>query len=175
MITSKIIADSISTAGKRITTFEIEYPRFIHSEFMTHRMLSKNAASSRAIPIATMIQQVMDNPAMPVFWGRNQSGMSAKEELGYAEKEDALVVWLEGRDEAVKTVQRLVSLNVHKQITNRILEPWAHIKVVTTATEWDNFFHLRRHPDAQPEIHALANAMWDNYSKSEPEHTVCNE
>lgn len=171
----KIIADSISTAGKRITTFELEYERFIHSEFMTHRMLSKNAASSRAIPVATMIKQVIDNPAMPVYWGKNQSGMSAKEELSYIEKTSARLSWLSARDAAVKHVEQLVSLNLHKQIANRILEPWAHIKVVATATEWDNFFHLRRHPAAQPEIQALANAMWDAYSTNIPEFLYSGE
>src|SRR5574343_569748 len=81
MITAKIIKDSISPVGKRITTFELEYPRFVHSELMTHRVFSRNAASSRAIPIETMIKQVLENPAMPVWWGKNQAGMQAKEEL----------------------------------------------------------------------------------------------
>jgi hypothetical protein len=168
MITSKIIADSIATSGKRITTFELEYPRFIHSEFMTHRMVSKNAASSRAIPVETMIKQIIDNPALPVFWGKNQAGMAAKEELTGEHLRSAKQVWLDARDAAIKYVRELVNLGLHKQISNRALEPWAHIKVVATATDWDNFFHLRRHPDAQPEIHALADSMWDIYSVNEP-------
>lgn len=168
MITAKIIADSVSPVGKRITTFEIEYPRFIHSEFMTHRMLSKNAASSRAIPVSATIKQILDDPAMPVHWGKNQSGMAAKEELDELPKHQAKCVWLEARNSAIKHVQALIELGLHKQVANRILEPWVHIKVVVTATEWDNFFHLRNHPDAQPEIHALAEVMWDVYSTSTP-------
>src|SRR4051812_11787989 len=81
MIKAEIIADSLNPSGSRLTTFILEYPRFVHAELMTHRMFSKNAASSRAIPIEKMIQQVIDNPAMPVWWGKNQSGMQAKEEL----------------------------------------------------------------------------------------------
>jgi len=168
MITAKIVADSTCTNGKRITTFELEYPRFVHSEFMTHRMISKNSASSRAIPVATMIQQLLDNPAMPVYWGKNQSGMSAKEELYGLDLIAAKDVWLTARNQAILHAQKLIELGLHKQIANRILEPWAHIKVVATATEWDNFFHLRRHRDAQPEIRALANEMFFEYNQSKP-------
>lgn len=175
MITAKVIADSMGYHGKRITTFELEYPRFIHAEFMTHRMVSKNAASSRAIPVTTMIQQVIDNPAMPVYWGKNQAGMAAKEELSELDTQIAQDIWLGARDRVLVDVRRLVDIGLHKQIANRILEPWSHIKVVATATEWDNFFHLRRHPDAQPEIHALADAMWDAREASVPDLLTVDE
>lgn len=175
MITAKIIADSKCGNGKRITTFELEYPRFIHAEFMTHRMVSKNAASSRAIPVETMIKQVQENPAMPVYWGKNQPGMAAKEELDPGNKICAKEIWLEASRTAISHVRELVNLGLHKQIANRILEPWTYIKVVATATEWDNFFHLRRHPAAQPEIQSLANTMWDAYSTNEPEFLYCGE
>lgn len=175
MITAKIIADSTCSNGKRITTFELEYPRFIHAEFMTHRMISKNAASSRAIPVETMVKHVIDNPAMPVYWGKNQSGMSAKEALDPLEEIAAKDIWLAARNNAVTHALHLVDLGLHKQIANRILEPWTHIKVVATATEWDNFFHLRRHPAAQPEIQALANTMWDVYSRNKPEYLYDGE
>jgi len=79
-ITAKVIADSVFQ-GHRLTTLILEYPRFIHSEFMTHRVFSRNASSSRAIPVRTMLWQVIRNPAMPVHWGKNQPGMQAKEEL----------------------------------------------------------------------------------------------
>ena len=80
-ISAKIVADSISTQGIRLTTMELSYHRFIHSEFMTHRMFSRNAASSRAIPVEKMLKQVKENPAMPIHWGKNQPGMQAKEEI----------------------------------------------------------------------------------------------
>lgn len=168
MITAKIVADSISKHGKRMTTFELEYPRFIHSEFMTHRMLSRNAASSRAIPLNTMIKLVWNNPATPVHWGYNQSGMQAETQLsGFGLKTTKLIWNLSGKV-MCGFAWILGKLNVHKQIANRILEPWSHIKVVASATEWDNFFHLRRHKDAQPEIQELANKMWEVYSKNTP-------
>jgi len=169
MITAKIIKDSIAENGKRLTTFELEYPRFIHSEFMTHRMLSRNAASSRAIPLQTMIKLVWNNPASPVSWGKNQSGMQAKEELqGFPLKSSKFIWNLTGKVVCV-FAWLLGKTKVHKQIANRILEPWSHIKVVASSTDWDNFFYLRNHPDAQPEIHELARIMWDLYSNNTPQ------
>lgn len=176
-ISAKIIADSVSPAGKRITTFELEYPRFIHAEFMTHRMFSRNAASSRAIPVERQIELIRENTAMPIHWGKNQPGMSAKEECTTkvdnvcgvgepnCEREHA---WRIARDNAIHVAEEFHKAGYHKQIVNRLLEPFAHIKVVCTATEYDNFFWLRRHPDAQPEIHELANQMWAARGKSTP-------
>jgi len=167
-IKAEIIADSISTKGYRLTTFILEYPRFIHAEVMTHRVLSKNAASSRAIPIEKMIQQVIDNPAMPTWWGKNQSGMQAKEELTPVTKEAAIQTWLDARDSAIKHVYDLQSLGLHQQISNRLLEPWFNIRVILTGTEFGNFFALRAHPDAQPEFQVLAFKMLEEYNKSVP-------
>lgn len=168
MITTQIIADSIAPNGKRITTFELEYPRFIHSEFMTHRALSRNAASSRAIPVSTMLRQVWDNPAVPVHWGRNMSGMQAKEELQGWHKACAEFLWDTCGRVVCGFAWAMSKVGAHKQIVNRIVEPWCNIKVVATATEWDNFFYLRNHADAQPEIHKLALCMYDNYLHSVP-------
>jgi len=168
MIKSKIIADSIASNGKRITTFELEYPRFIHSEFMTHRALSRNAASSRAIPAITMIKSVWSNPASPVHWGMNQSGMQAETELNGFNLWAAKKLWDVSGKVACIFAYMLNKVGAHKQIVNRIVEPWSHIKVVATATEWDNFFYLRNHPDAQPEIHQLSLLMHDNYINSKP-------
>jgi hypothetical protein len=169
MISAKIIKDSISKAGKRITTWELEYPRMVHSEFMTHRMFSRNAASSRAIPLKTMLALVWNNPATPVHWGKNQSGMQAKQELTGISL--ILTKWLWNLSGKVACCFAWVmgQCGAHKQIVNRIVEPWAHIKVVMTSTEMDNFFSLRNHPDAQPEIHELARKMWNLYSSTEPQ------
>ncbi len=168
MISAKIIADSYSNNGQRLTTFELEYPRFIHSEFMTHRVFSRNAASSRAIPLNTMIKLVWSNPAEPVHWGKNQSGMQAKEELKGASLFWTKKIWKWSGRVVCGFAWLLGKTKVHKQIANRILEPWSHIKVVVSATEWDNFFSLRNHPDAQPEIHRLAKLMWTLYSTNTP-------
>ena len=167
-ITAKIIADSVAENGTRLTTFELEYPRFIHSEFLTHRTLSRNAASSRAIPLKKMISLVWNNPAIPIHWGMNQRGMQAACELNTNDKMVAKFIWKLSGKVACIFAWGLGKIGLHKQVANRILEPWSHIKVVASATDWDNFFHLRRHPDAQPEIHELANQMWDVYQVSNP-------
>lgn len=168
MIEAKIIADSISQTNARLTTFQLIYPRMVHAELMTHRVFSRNASSSRAIPVAKIIQQVIDNPAMPVYWGKNQKGMQAREELTGEDLERAKKVWLEARDDAVMHARKLVDTDLHKQIANRILEPWHHIHVVVTATDFDNFFALRCHPDAQPEIKVLAEQMRDLFFENKP-------
>lgn len=159
MITADIITDSISEAGKRITTLSLYYPRFIHAEFMTHRMFSRNASSSRAIPTEKLIQDITDNPVEPVYWGKNMKGMQAQEELWGEELTRARWWWSEAREEALSKARWLAGCGAHKQIVNRILEPFSHIRVCVTATEWDNFFKLRLHPAAQPEMQALAKAM----------------
>lgn len=159
-ITAKIIADSYSAInGKRITTFELQYPRFIHSELMTHRLFSRNAMSSRAVPIEKMIDQVWSDPALPIHWGKNQSGMQAKEQL---ENTDSVEIeWRAAACEAAISAKFLSEQGLHKQVVNRILEPWQLMKTVLTATEFDNFFWLRKHEDAQPEIKELAERMYE--------------
>jgi thymidylate synthase ThyX len=168
MINARVIADSISTAGARITTMVIRFPRFILAEFNTHRQFSRNAASSRAIPTAKIIRQVEEAPALPVFWGKNQAGMQAWSEMSPGDRGVAEEIWLQARDLAVIKAKELLSIDCHKQIVNRILEPWITTTVLVTATEWKNFFTLRCHPDAQPEMRALAEMMRDAFDKSRP-------
>ena len=199
-ITAKIIADSVSAINeRRITTFELEYPRFIHSEFMTHRMISKNSASSRAIPVKAMLDNIQSNPAIPCHWGKNQAGMQANEEhnaevmplsiifalqahLRASEKDVIAILreknpdafspkgaWLSAQAIACNQAEEFANAGYHKQIVNRLTEPFQMIKVVATATEWDNFFWLRKHADAQPEIRILAEKMWQAMQDSVPE------
>lgn len=158
-IQAKIIEDSISFEGKRITTFQLLYPRFIHAELMTHRVFSRNASSSRAIPVTKMLAMVREDPAMPIHWGRNQPGMQAKEELLLGDKYRAEALWRDAAQKAALVAERMMDMGLHKQVANRILEPFQHISVVLTATEFDNWFELRAHPDAQPEIQFLATEM----------------
>lgn len=168
-ISATIIADSVSSVNeKRITTFELEYPRFIHAEFMTHRMFSRNAASSRAIPVEKVLGQVTNNPAMPIHWGKNQKGMQAQEELDQLSKEGVELDWKVACNYSLFQAGSMQSKGAHKQIINRILEPYQFIKVVCTATEFDNFFWLRCHADAQPEIGELADCMY----KARQQNTV---
>ena len=166
MITAKIIEDSISYEGKRITTFQLLYPRFIHAELMTHRVFSRNASSSRAIPVKKMLEMVRSEPAMPIHWGANQPGMQASAEIQhvFAAKD----LWLLAARNAADVAEEMMNLGLHKQVANRILEPFQHISVVLTATELGNWFDLRAHKDAQPEIHELALQMRFAMNESRP-------
>jgi|SRR5690554_1422018 len=172
-ISATIVADSVSPSGKRITTFELDYPRFCHSEFMTHRLFSRNAASSRAIPVPKMIEHIKNNTAMPIHWGAHQKGMQADNECNNFVAEYGVEFsredwWDMARDMAIAYADRFHEAGYHKQIVNRLLEPFQFIKVVCTATEYDNFFWLRNHKDAQPEIKELAACMWEAREKSKP-------
>lgn len=180
-ISAKIITDSYNQKSGRITTFQLRYPRFIHAEFMTHRVFSRNASSSRAIPVEKMIADIIADTAMPIHWGRNQPGMQAFEEcdalvqlgpaaavLGIPAPMDRESAWQCARDRAVEVAKAFHAAGYHKQVVNRILEPFMHISVVVTATDYANFFWLRCHKDAQPEIKALADAMVTEFRKSEP-------
>lgn len=142
-----------------IWTLQLRYPRMIHAEFMTHRAFSRNASSSRAIPVKKLIEDVRNDPAMPVFWGRNQAGMQADVELTDAEIIVAKKGWRAASEAAIEQAEFLMGIGLHKQLANRVLEPFSHINVILTATEFDNFFLLRDHKDAQPEIRALAKKM----------------
>lgn len=166
---ARIERDSVNEFGNRLTTFVVTYPRFVHSEMMTHRVFSRNSSSSRAIPNHKLILQIQLDPAGPVFWGKNQSGMQAKEELSAKQISMAQAEWIEARDCALLHARRLANLGAHKQIVNRILEPWMWITVIITATEWENFFNLRCHIDAQPEIQKIAYMMRDLYETSIPQ------
>lgn len=165
----KIVADSKSVDGNRLTTFQLRYPRFIHAEVMTHRVFSRNASSSRAIPVKKMISQVWNDPAMPLHWGANQPGMQANTQLSGVKKAIARGLWKSAGKFACVIAYGMIKVGLHKQVANRILEPWQYIHVVLSATEFDNFFALRDHKDAQPEIQALARAMRVAMDGSAPE------
>lgn len=167
-ITAKVICDSISKHGFRITTFELEYPRFIHSEFMTHRELSKNSSSSRAIPFSKMIENIENNMAKPVHWGKNRSGMQASNEE--VERNVAEKTWDNAARSAIASARELSveGIGLHKQIANRVTEPFSMIKVVMTTTSLDNLFNLRLDKDAQPEFVVLAKEMYEAFTKSSP-------
>ena len=173
MISVRIIKDSISGINDRITTWELVYPRFIHSELMTHRMFSRNAASSRAIPIDKMIDMVMETPAMPIHWGMNQTGMQAKEV--HSLPDTCIHAWGAAATSAVFQAVKLQKLGLHKQIVNRVLEPFQWMKTIVTATEYANWYALRNHPDAQPEIARVAELMQSEYDRSEPQRLVAGQ
>lgn len=168
MTSVKIIADSYNEDfNARLPTFELEYPRFIHSELMTHRVFSRNAASSRAIPIDKVIELLKSNPAIPNHWGKNQAGMQAGGEI--EDKEQADYLWKLAASKAIEVAEEMKALGLHKQVVNRILEPYQMMKTVVTSTCFNNFFWLRNHKDADPNIKELAAMMQEAYNKSEPE------
>ena len=167
MFAAKVLADSLYR-NSRLTTLELTYPRIIHSEFMTHRLISRNAASSRAIPVAKMLQKVRDEPFVPEHWGRNQSGMQAWTTIDGEDAENAVEIWLQARDAAVEAAERLVAVDIHKQVINRLLEPFSWITVIASATNWSNFFSLRCHPDAEPHIYKMAAIAREQVVKSDP-------
>jgi len=170
-ISAKVIAHSIETRhDTEIVSFELEFPKFILAEFNTHRMFSRNTASSRAIPIDAMLKLVKDNPAVPVFWGKAKAGMSADEEI--TNPDDTLSIWHTAKDRMLDLVKVFNHLGLHKQTANRILEPFQMVRTVVTATELENFFWLRVHPAAQPEMKELATKMYEAREVSKP--TVLN-
>lgn len=167
-ISAKTILRSRNAAApdKVLSTLLLRYPRFIHAELMTHRVFSRNAASSRAIPVKKIIDDILADTAMPIHWGKNQRGMQAVEECDaevavgwgsddyiFGSRENA---WLTARDAAIKQAQAFDEAGYHKQVVNRLLEPFMHITVLVSATEWDNFLDLRDHGDAEPHIAMLA-------------------
>jgi thymidylate synthase ThyX len=170
-ITATVVADSINPShNARLVTLALHYPRFVHAEFMTHRMFSRNASSSRAIPVEKMVERVRKHPAKPVEWGKNKPGMQAHELLDERACREANHIWNETADMSADQASRMSLLGVHKQIANRLLEPYQYMYVVVSATEWDNFFALRCHPDADPTMQELANTM-----KRALDHSISKE
>ena len=167
-IKAKIIADSINWSGERLTTFELEYPRFIHAEIMTHRVFSRNAQSSRAVPVSKTIE-VNKRYVKPLVWGKNKAGMSSTEGLTGVKKLLANVVWNTAAKASFGFSAILSKLGLHKQWSNRLTEWCSLIKVVITSTEWENFLWLRTDADAaQPEIVALARKIENEFKNSTP-------
>ena len=194
---ARVLADSVTEFDDRLTTLEVTFPRFVLPEFNTHRVFSRNSASSRAVPVEKRLLQVLDEPVLPVEWGANKPGMQSIDILSESDQLVAEAEWLKARDHAVLgavalsggisklkndiLAYRIRSLyeeydvsipepiqEVHKQFVNRILEPFMWHTVVVSSTEWDNFMALRRHPDAQPEIRKVADLMDDAIALSEP-------
>ena len=173
LISAKIIADSKNPGGDRLTTFVLVFPRIVLAEFNTHRMISKNSASSRAIPFKKMLEKVQNEPFIPIAWQKDHSGMQGDELLNNTgEIED---YWLQARDEAVRAASNLNFCGLTKQLCNRLLEPFLYHTVICTGTDWENFFALRAHPQAEIHIADLAEKMLVAYNESEPIELVPGE
>jgi thymidylate synthase ThyX len=168
-----VVADSIAKRV-RLTTIEVTFPRYILAEFNTHRVFSRNSASSRAIPVKTRIKQVRENPFVPEFT-KNKSGMQADVLLAESAARNAGAYWVGASGMAAEFAESLAAIDVHKQQANRLLEPFVWHTVVVTATDWDNFFALRLHPDAAPEIQKTAQTMKAAMDASTPKELNVGE
>lgn len=167
-----VIADSKSPIdGARITTLELVYPRYIHSELLTHRSFSRSASSSRATPISVLVAEARD----PVFFDEiyvNKPGMQGTEPLDFTKVVAFRNDWVDLANYVADWVEeKSACYNIHKQTLNRVLEPFTRIRTLVTATDWDNFFKLRLDGAAQPEMRSLALAMRDAMAESTPVET----
>lgn len=167
IISAEIITD-VANGESRWTCFKIRYPRYIMAEVNTHRMLSRVSASSRAIPTAKLIERVKRDPFIPIHVGANQRGMSADSEVDNETRERFLDQWRLAARSACLSAEGMERLGVHKQVINRVLEPFLTVETLIAGTEWGNFFKLRASREAQPEFACLAYKMLDAYKESQP-------
>lgn len=168
MITAEVVLDSVCV-NYRLTTLKLRMPRYILPQFLTHRQFSRNAQSSRAMPIPTMVKQVRSGMVVPVRWGKYQKGMQCHDSLTGWRKVAAKALWKGAGHLACLLASTFYKLQLGKEIANRVLEPWAYVTVLVSATEWDNFFDLRLHNDAQPDIQQLAYCMQQAIEHSNPQ------
>lgn len=168
---AKILADSLSPSGVRLTTFEVTFPRLVLAEVNTHRVFSRNSASSRAIPVKKSIRMVREDPFVPESFVRNRAGMSGDTNLEDWKATAARLTWHGAKWAAIGAATILEQLELHKALANRILEPFKWHTAIITATEWENFFALRTDPNAQPEFRKIAQWMevlYHYHSKPKP-------
>ena len=165
----KILADSLSKSGHRLTTFELTFWRPILPELSRHRVFSLSVRSSRATPVNKLIDEIQKSPWGPNEWGKNQPGMVA-EDVFSNEKfiKNFEYVWYQTANFCCQMAKSLNEVGVHKQIVNRMLEPYSCTHAVVSGTEWENFFKLRTASDSQPEMQDLANKMLKLYNEHEP-------
>lgn len=172
---AEILADSISPDGVRLTTFKVICHRYVLAEFNTHRTLSRNSASSRAIPLAKQVAKVRTDPAVPLVWPAERKGMQGGEPLAARDQDTAQSIWQVDRETSSMHAEALGNLGLHKSVVNRLLEPHLWHTIVCTATAWENFFAQRCSPLAQPEIKAVADLMQEAYRSHQPKSLIEGE
>ncbi len=163
---SKILLDSISPLKQRLLTLELTFPRIVLAEFSKHRMFSFNSASSRAIPFKKMVERVQNDMFVPIEFGREQKGMQTGEPI--LDADSARYTWIDAGRDAIRRANQLHELGVHKAICNRLIEPFSWITIIITATDWNNFFRLRRHIDAEVHIRKIADLAYESIQNSTP-------
>ncbi len=168
MYECRVERDSITRYGERLVTVVLTLPRIVLAELNTHRVFSRSSASSRAIPVQRQIDKLKKDPFIPFYWGKNQKGMQADQELTPDLIDSARAIWVESSRKQIDFAEQMMALGVHKQLTNRLLECFMYHEVIITATQWDNWDHLRRDKDAAPEIQKSAVMMHDCIDASRP-------
>jgi hypothetical protein len=163
----RVLADSVNPSGVRLSTLECEYPRFIHSELMTHRVFSRNASSSRAVPVRKTLDRVRWHPVTPIHFGSEKPGMAAGQQVDDVAR--AIETWQQASRQAWYYAAALSSQGVHKSLCNRLLEPFLTITTVVSSTDWAHFFKLRCHEAAEVHFQHLAAMMREALEGSQPE------
>lgn len=169
MISAEVVLASRNPTGRILWTLELTYPRFIHSEILTHRDRARNSGSSRAIPWPVMCERIREDPVIPVVWGTEKSGMQTGDALVGDLELQAREIWLDIRDYVLAGAQKLANIGVHKSLCNRVTEPWMWITVVMSSTAWKNFFRLRAHKDAEIHFQILADRIKEAMDSYEPQ------
>lgn len=204
---SAFVVEDSKVGNNRLTSLVLKFPRTVLAEFNTHRVFSRNSASSRARSVKATIKEVIENPYIPL-WTINKAGMSGHWASPRVEAE-ATEVYLAGRDAAVRTALALLvgsdriegfgrddkeiasrysevvdyyydhmysgtgaepdfGLSVHKQVLNRVLEPYMFHEVIVTSSYFDNFLKLRDHNEADPAIWGVSHLLGEAIAHSEP-------
>lgn len=167
-ISAKIVKHSISPDGIQLAAIHMHQPRIILAEINTHRSMSKNTRSTRAVPTSKLIQEVRENPYTPIKYAENKPGMQAGREMSADDAAICERIWLEGAKNAADTAEQLFGMGLHKQWAGRPLEPYMWCDTLISSTDWTNFFGLRVHPDAQPEFDCLAEKVYLALEASTP-------
>ena len=167
-ITAKVIAHSRVSCAPDLITLQVRFPWWLLPEMNTHRVFSRNYGSTRAIPIMRLIDEATNDPALPHVWTSHRPGMQGGDNLDEIQIEWAKDHYFAARDAAVAAAKGMLDIGIAKQNANRLLMPFIHVEGIITSTEWSNFFDLRCHPDADPTMQALAEAMRDAIAASVP-------
>lgn len=171
---ARVIADSITEDGHRLTTFEATCWRPVLAEQNTHRMMSRNSASSRAIPVTKQLDRFDDDLADPLVWPKEQKGMQGGSDLEGNDLIDAQILWYDLADTIHEKLSAYVEEHpepesrLHKSMLNRWLEVGLWQTQIISGTSWDGYFWQRCHKDAEPHIRAMAEAIKFAYDSSTP-------
>lgn len=165
----KVVADSVSPSGHRLTSVEACFPACVQQELLKHRAFSVGSASNRAIPNSTIIEQVRSDPFIPLSWPKRHKAMQPQEYVSDPEVIEMLrYAWAASSKVAISYAESLTENGVHKEIANRLLGPYQWVTVLITASDWDNFFALRCHEAAEQHMRKLAEMIRSAREGSSP-------